>query len=190
MKPPPLIIGASGRRRAGKDTLFCLVRDLLPSLRVHRHAFADAIKHEAVRSLRHGGWNGTFHALEAAKESYRPLLQWWGVWRRDEFGDDYWIRRLAESVAGSRADVVVVTDVRFPNEQRWIESRGGVVWRVTRPPTGVIGTVDLHVSEAVEGVACDVEIANDGTLEDYRRTVAGLLRGVLTDPRGDGLVVE
>lgn len=69
-----------------------------------------------------------------------------------------------------RAPDWVITDARYQNEVDEIHRRGGVVLRVTRPS---IAGMDTHSSEttvdALHGV--DVEILNDGTLEDLRTRV-------------------
>lgn len=67
----------------------------------------------------------------------------------------------------------VITDVRFPNEVHAIEKAGGIVIRVERP--GII-SMDMHESEtSLDAYDFTYKIINDGTLEDLRSKLEGLL---------------
>lgn len=60
------------------------------------------------------------------------LLQFWGTeFRRNNFGQDYWINKMFESIPAN-TDVALVTDVRFPNEADAIKQQGGYNINVTR----------------------------------------------------------
>jgi hypothetical protein len=60
------------------------------------------------------------------------LLQWWGTeYRRANFGQDYWIKRLFASMP-TNLDVAMVTDVRFIDEADAIKQRGGYTINVQR----------------------------------------------------------
>jgi hypothetical protein len=79
------------------------------------------------------------------------------VWAESPFVKDW-----------SKFDVVLFTDVRFPNEKDAIESRGGIVLRVNRNT----GLKDNHVSEtALDDANFQYVIDNNGTLEEYNRKV-------------------
>lgn len=99
---------------------------------------------------------------------------------------------------------VVITDLRYPNEAEAIRARGGQVWRITRGPNPdwvenlrASQTMSYHeiinprsdflwdvvsqeyIHEAQWRMACsdmyfDVEIKNDGTLEEFEETLKGL----------------
>lgn len=60
-----------------------------------------------------------------------PLLQKVGNSRRVEFGLDYWINKLADSMKGFDG-LAVITDMRYANEADWVKSVGGTTVQVTR----------------------------------------------------------
>ena len=67
---------------------------------------------------------------------------------------------------------VVLTDVRFPNEAEAIQAAGGRLVRVVRPGQD---TSDQHISEtALDDLVADVEIQNDGTLDELRAAARAL----------------
>ena len=64
--------------------------------------------------------------------------------RRRETDADYWVRQVARVVQTNRNMRFVITDVRLPNEARFVEEHGVLV-RVTRPLAKT--APDTHVSE-------------------------------------------
>lgn len=165
-----ILIALSGRKRSGKDTVCEILKTLAAPRRVARVAFADALKEEVAALL-----GVTLEEIETHKARYRGILQWWGTeWRRHD-NDRYWLdkaRQKIEALRGS-ADIVVVTDARFPNEGDLIRSMGGRVVRIERGSQ----SLDPHPSEtAMDGYDFDEFIPNRGTLEELRQQVAGLIR--------------
>jgi hypothetical protein len=72
-------------------------------------------------------------------------------------------------------NVVLLTDVRFPNEVAAVEERGGCVLRIDRSVTGLDS--DNHASEtALDDFDFEFRYQNDGTLEDLRKRVHSFLR--------------
>lgn len=59
------------------------------------------------------------------------LLQWWGSEFRRTQDPDYWVRKLFASIPNN-LDVVMITDVRFPNEAEAITQRDGYTVNVQR----------------------------------------------------------
>lgn len=139
------VVGITGKKRAGKDTFATLLGAAYRAqhgdqVRVERLAFADALKREICAVL-----GITLEALEADKEFYRPVLQWWGTeWRRGKHGADYWVRLLRYRIERSPADLVLVPDVRFGDEAELIHALGGVVVRVEKLGQD---SADAHASE-------------------------------------------
>lgn len=192
------IIGLTGRAGAGKDT----VADIIQSVAIgQRFAFADLLRFEAAeawgidprlfqrRDLRetpleqlalrrctdpafvHFAWElSTFGPLKP-----RTVMQRWGDFRRA--ADEHYFLSSAVSMLGLAhergADALLATDVRYPNEARWITLRGGVLWRVHRPGLAPIGS---HSSEvALADITPDATIVNDGALDELRRRVVDLV---------------
>lgn len=164
------IIGLSGRKGAGKDTVFRLLQQTRPDLRVVRVAFADALKEEVAGVL-----GIPVAEIEADKPRFRLMLQWWGTeWRRAQCVT-YWIDRAREKIkaiasAAEPVDIVVVTDVRFPNEAALIRELGGRVVRIVNPTAEQ--SSDPHPSEVeMDHYPFDGAVWNDGTLAALERAV-------------------
>lgn len=134
------ILGITGYKQSGKDTVLRCIKQLYPHLKVVRLNFADALKQEVAEAC-----GVTVEHIEANKEKFRPILQWWGTdFRRNMTNTDYWVHKWDLALHQISVDLVVATDVRFPNEYNIIvEGCNGDVWRVTRQPN-----TDPHESEA------------------------------------------
>lgn len=174
----PRIVGISGKKRHGKDSVCLLLQQINPGATL-RLAFADALKNELCCACKVSP-----EFMEMHKDAFRLGLQWWGTeFRRGLFGDDYWINQAHEKLNSALArctgigPMVVFTDVRFPNEYDFIKKVGGKVVRVVRSvPNGAPPVpVDNHPSEiALDGYEFDYYVCNDGTLENLRASVGVL----------------
>jgi hypothetical protein len=93
------------------------------------------------------------------------------VWLR------YGFRKIDETMADGKS--ISITGIRYPNELSWVkERRGHLVW-VSRPG---YGPVNGHSSDnALSRDDFDMEIPNDGTLEDLAVVVARFARNVWGD---------
>lgn len=135
--------------------------------------------------------------MEVTHFTGRQYLQWLGANARTVFGDTFWIDQvlpterqvylpgkedglISRSEAGSYlghdalaerypdTDLVVVTDVRYPNEAERVQQLGGKVWEVVRPGL----TSDGHSSEIpLPRELVDTVIQNDGSLAELSATV-------------------
>ena len=167
-----MIIGLTGYAQSGKDTV---AQILVKRYGFTRVAFADPIREFAYDvnpivdtvanekiTLRYmvdrDGWEGA-----KKHEEVRKTLQRIGVAARNNFGDDFWIIKAMEKV--KHADRIVVTDVRFINEAKWIKNyEQSQIWRIKRLG---IGAVNNHVSESeMDGYKVDQILVNNGTLDE------------------------
>jgi hypothetical protein len=132
------VIGVGGFARSGKDTFVNVAKKILTQngYSAHRIAFADALKDEVQSMLRNHRFTASVFIDDTeVKKIMRSLLVWWGGQRRIESEDGlYWVdivhrqleqvQRLAETmdVADVAVDKIVylVSDVRFPNEAKWV----------------------------------------------------------------------
>jgi len=159
----PKLIGLTGYKGSGKDT----VALVLNRYGYQRVAFADPLK--AIAAVL--GWNGdkaeTPRCEHCGMLQGRELLQVLGTEGvRENIRDDAWL--LAAERAISHHDLVVITDVRFPNEAEFVRAHGGEVWRVIRP--GHAG--DGHASETSQKlIRADLVLNNHGSLADLEDTV-------------------
>lgn len=153
------IIGVTGRKREGKDTVGGILHRRWTWGPVTGMAFADPLKVMAAELY------GLTHEQLHGNEKETPLPAWNGLTPRvimqrlgaevaRSIHPDTWVRHLlrrAEAWAaqfqdGSVAPLVIVTDVRYQNEARHIIDAGGEVWRVVR--TALDAPLDPHPSEA------------------------------------------
>jgi hypothetical protein len=170
-----MIIGLSGYAQSGKDTVANI---LVEKHGYRRIAFADPIRkllYEMDPLIPKGYGEGVInYRLQDLVDSYgwdkvkvefpevRRLLQELGVGARKLFGDTFWINEALYDVAPD--DKVVVSDVRFENEAKWIQEFKGQIWRIKRLGTDAVND---HVSESeMDGYPVDQIFVNNSTVED------------------------
>lgn len=139
------LIGISGRRGAGKDTLAARWQEEHPPTAIV--GFADCLKDELIRRGLAFGRN--CYGTQADKVFVRKLMQD----ARAEFGygRGYVVAATVRRVEDWRAKGVaycLIPDVRYPEEVQAIWAAGGKVVRLTRTPH----PEDAHESEtALDG---------------------------------------
>lgn len=160
----PVLLGFSGRKRAGKDTAAAL---LVNDYGFVRFAFADALKQAAIDinpvilnatdprlSTRLAALCQTVTAFEVIKNDpewdpgVREFLQHLGNGMRG-VQQDIWSAPIvaaaaAHVAAGGRA---VITDIRYPSEADLVSNAGGRIVRVYRSDVPHTPGVGEHVSE-------------------------------------------
>jgi len=169
-----MIIGVSGKKRSGKDTVFSMIDAITAhEVRTTRTAFGDQIKQEVADAM-----NIAADDIDADKERFRPLLQFWGAeFRRGYCGDDYWLKKMRLAAATWYArDWLIITDVRFPNEAELVRELDGVLIRVERDT----GLDDTHDSETAldDYDHFDFRLKNDGSLDDLETAVIGIVNDI------------
>lgn len=155
-------------------------------------ALMDSFKESAVINVDYRELDGaeTLHTLTG-----REYLQHFGGRAREVFGENFWVdqvlpqpRRYTSSneiskAAGSvevglryyDADVLCITDVRYPNEAQRIKDLGGSVWEVVRPGL----EPDGHSSEVpLSETLVDRKIINDSDFVALRHRVVGAIQEV------------
>lgn len=196
MRPYPNIIGLNGVARAGKDTVAKVLHDIYGyeiksySDALNRALIAlnpmvslnpdmvDEFGNTTALSVK-DGWT-RYAILESAvgyekakdQPEVRALLQRMGTEvGRNMLGQDIWVDALfKDRPLGAKWAIV---NVRFPNEAEAVWKRGGVVWEVTRPGfKPALG----HISDtALDAVAKDAYLHNDGTVEELAQKVITLM---------------
>ncbi len=161
---------------------------------IRRYAFADALKREVnAAAIEAGGMENLFlpnRRFAMCKGYYmdfpdwvqydpdapmddpmcplgkqRSLLQFWGAEFRRKQDSDYWVRQLAQQIELEKPQIACITDLRFPNEMKFVQQYGEAV-RVDRaglPPS-------THVSETALADSTDwsIILENSGSLEDFK----------------------
>ena len=179
------ILGFTGYAQSGKDT----AAGFLVARGWRRLAFADILRdslynlnpiivsdesgdgmlvnpsHFRVRDI------VDFIGWDRAKVEYpeiRQLLQRLGTEvGRELYGENFWVERVMSQI--NRGEQVVITDVRFPNEEQAVHSAGGRVFRIVR--TGV-SAANGHASELeIDRLSVDGVIPNMDGLDLFEQDV-------------------
>lgn len=105
----------------------------------------------------------------------REIMQELGSFYR-KITYNFWVESLGKTMEKRNIDDVIVTDVRHVNECEFVKERQGILIKIVRPDAAEIHGM-LHESEtALDGVEdsyFDIEINNDGTLEDLHDAAKG-----------------
>lgn len=115
---------------------------------------------------------------------------------RNNFHPDLWFLTLRNRIRKNPTQNVVISDVRFPNEVKFIQEQKGILIRVNRGPTPIWYETailankgnslaksvmsqtysDAHLSEwAWVGSTVDYEINNDGSIADTYEQVSSIM---------------
>lgn len=174
----PQIIGITGRKHNGKDTVGNYLVDHYGYKRI---AFADKIKEACILIF---GLSREQVFDENLKEvvddfwgvSPRTLLQYVGTdLLRNQLkqimphiDNNIWVKAVHKQIMdewkSNPGQKFVVTDIRFENELQIIKELGGVTVRVTRP---TIENTDTHSSETqISQFDVEYDLLNDTTIEN------------------------
>jgi hypothetical protein len=187
-----MLIGLHGRARSGKDTACQFILDWAEENEVdaRRDAFADRLKLSAARlfypdidvkwalewaDLMKSDGTVTITFTDPVSEPVsvteeltgRQLLQRYGTEaHRDVFDTDFWVNAVMDTYRPDD-ELLVVTDIRFPNEAEAIREAGGEVWQVLR--TQNVDLEDTHASEQpLSPDLIDHVLVNDRSLDHLR----------------------
>jgi len=166
------IIGISGKKQAGKDTLcsFILQQANCNGIRI---AFADALKEEVAKAC-----GVTVEFINQNKELFRPILQWWGTdFRRKLNGESYWVDKAIFKVndaVKSGKNLIIIPDVRFLSEAVTLLDFGAHVVRISRPTQ----VCDNHASETELDSFKSFHhiILNTGSVDDLKAEAAEIIK--------------
>lgn len=168
MSKLPRVVAFVGPMGCGKTT----AAQYLKTLGYHRISFADPLK-EMLRTL--GLSYEQVYGLEKETPSAllcgqtpRHAMQTLGTeWGRQLIHNDLWAR--AWQYRCQPHPLVTVDDLRFPNEHHAVKGLNGIIIRINRPGTVLIGQ---HESEAHSSTFdVDGEILNTGSLDRFKRDV-------------------
>ncbi len=195
-----MLIGLNGKLKAGKDTTFEVIQELYPD--AERVSFADTLKDSAAASLNMS--RGLLEYLKGAEDIHfeipkmsimssslpsdvkaelshwklnmRQYLQLYGTEaHRDIFGDDFWIDMALPKNLDHSNKILVVTDMRFPNEIERVRELGGITVKVVRDARTLHGN---HPSEQDVDHLVDYFLDNTGTLANLQTNVNDLLQKI------------
>lgn len=183
------ILAFSAKKQGGKTTAVNDIRTNYPDAPTHN--FADALKIIVARTFMPADlvpknmsavdWIETNkHTISPCGLTVRQLLQvigtdvframWADVWV------NAWKHRLPILNTPKSPKLILVADVRFPNEVKAVQALGGRVIRLTRAP---YAADDIHASEtALDGYkGFDMVVDNSGmTIEQQNQFIWDALR--------------
>ena len=172
------VIGIAGRARAGKST----AAELLLRIGAGRYlySFADPIR-DMLRAGLDIDLDSPYWAMRKEDpiarfggHSPRSLMQTLGTeWGRERVHPDLWLTLAGEALV-ARGPGMIIADVRFDNEARWVRNIGGVLLHIER---GKAPPVRAHASEAgVQQLPGDLRIFNESSLDSLHVGLAKLFR--------------
>lgn len=186
-----MLIGLSGKAGSGKDTVFERIREVAIEMgypEPERIAFADPLKESVCNLLKinrdqveyyKNSPGGGHLTILGQPMSMREFLQRYGTEsHRDVFGEDFWVEASLPYGFVHSGKIVVVTDVRFPNERDRISTVGGETFVVIGAEEIVVGDVTGdHSSESgVSGVMRVIDNTSRDSfdaLDDQIRLILG-----------------
>ena len=173
-----LKIALVGKMRSGKDTVG---EQLINLYGFRRYAFGDGIK-EIVE---------TYFPLAWVDGKPRRHFQHIGQSLR-ELDEDVWVNYCLDKVSDNTYDNIVITDARQENEVKALREAGFIIVKVIcdeairiermRANNDNFNLEDLqHETELyVDDVVADIELRNEGTLEELKERVFSLVKYVRT----------
>ena len=176
------LIGMSGRRGSGKDTVARLLRQLQPERNWQIRSFGDSIKSVCAALTSEDvapyySQQGKAELLPLFHRTRGEMLQQVGSALR-AWEPLVWVDAFFAGLPPNAC--VLVPDVRFANEADPIRARGGLMLRIEGDPLQQRGDGtrdDNHSSEvALDDYAdFDYVIQNKGSLQDLRASVVQAL---------------
>lgn len=172
----PAVIGIAGLPRSGKDTV---AEFLLAKHGGYRYSFADPIV-----AMLNAGFGVDFRnefwtenkekVIDVVGRSPRELMQLLGTeWGRKLVNKDLWVT-LARAKYLQHGAGMVIPDVRFPNEAKFVRERGVLIH--VDGPRGVV--VNTHESNnPLPRITNDLLVVNDGTLQELQAKAEALFDG-------------
>jgi hypothetical protein len=175
-----MLISMTGQKRSGKDTVAAFMNEWEPT--AERVSFAGTLKGMIALLLSNAGltpdeidyyMNGDGKETPLAVlqgKSARYAMQTLGTEWRDFLGKDLWTDIVRSKVG--LTEHVVITDMRFLHEEKFVEENDGAKVRVVRAGQPAI-SVDAHKSEQeMAAIRADYTIFNHGSLDDLRAAAA------------------
>ena len=169
MADKPLRIALGNKARVGKDTFADIVEE---TRTIHRLAFAADLKSIATNIQE------TLQ-MEVVKDP--TLLQKLGTLLREHYGDDVFantvIKKYNDIIAQHPFANVIVTDMREPIEMKRLTEVGFNTVKITRAGRPIDRNPNHSSEVALDGAVFDYYIENDGTMEEFRDKVKGVING-------------
>jgi hypothetical protein len=196
-----MIIGVSGRARAGKDVFGEFLAEELCRRTGEGYilmAYAYELKCVAqkefdlswgqlwgnskeVRDKRYFKGNGVDKHGDLAVEYWtgREIMQSIGAFYRS-INNNFWVEKLFKIIDEKEYTNVIITDVRYPNEVDPIVELNGYHIRINRAIENKIhGKKHSSETSLDTPYKVDFTVSNNGTLEDLKKLAGDIAGGIL-----------
>jgi len=174
------IIGFHGPAFSGKDSAALVIKELYPNTDIF--AFASPLK-EACKILFNFSHDQLHNPIiketvdERWNRSPREIFQWLGTdILRQQINQDFFVMNMKQRIEDSKADYIIVSDIRFDNEAELIRSLGGKVIGIER--TGAKTTKHSgHITEkGISPELIDAVIENNSSIEEFKNRVKMVIK--------------
>lgn len=176
---PKIIIGIAGKKRSGKDTAADIIKCCYSDNKVKTFAFATILKEviQKVFLISDEQMNNQKEVkIEKLGYSPRQLLQQFGDHFR-EINPNVFIDYM-DHIISSQVETVIITDVRFDDECRFIKKYNGFLIGIDAEER--LLTTDNHITE--KGVLknlVDFWVTNNGTKEAFKDKIIKIIKDIL-----------
>ena len=155
------IIGIAGNAGSGKDTLGENFEKILTEqgIKAQRLSFAFELRKSLDKFLVQETGISAFTKDKKEKDLIRPLLVCWGTDIMRELNDNIWIEKIEPSLYDNQVNII--TDLRFPNELKWIKDKGGFSLLIKRDGIKPANEYEeLHNKNMAKEVDLEFQIGN------------------------------
>ena len=185
------IIGLCGNKRAGKDSF---ADHLISKYKtIQKYSFAGPLKKacQIMFCLSAEQIDGTLKETVDKRWGLSPrqIFQTFGTdlirneypklvpgSKVEKIGSSFWVYRFQiwyeNWIKENPKKVLIITDIRFPDEFEVLKNMGGTIIKITRPSYSIN---DNHISEKnISKIDGDYHIINEGTLNEYQNKIEQL----------------
>lgn len=185
------IVAFGHRSSVGKDTsakfLDTELRVRKPGIKIKKVSFASPLKDVTYRMFSWTGIKPPIH-YENHREDRKiiipalgmDIVQLWvkmGNLIRKEFHPEVWINAALD---GNGFDVILISDLRYPNEVDKVRSLGGLIYKINRPDAEIRDTEADNALEGWDG--WDGTFTNDAGLKRLNEQMVSLAEELLNGP--------
>jgi hypothetical protein len=182
MKNPLKLIGLHGEPGCGKDTIAEFLAD---NYEFKRISLADPLRKGISAMFQLPPEYLTDRDLKEKPmdrlcgKSPRQVMQTLGTeWGRKTLCNDIWLKiaQLEIDYNQKLANAnnyyikgVVISDIRFEGEAKWLRDQGGIIWHIYRPENPYAIKTDHESEQGITvNVDDDILVVNDSSIEDLQ----------------------
>jgi len=161
-----MIIGLSGKMGSGKSTL---ANHIISTSNKAVTVKIAGILYD-IQDMIYTKLNMT---LEGEKD--RPLLIAVGMWGRDK-DQDFWCKKALDQaqILSSQSNIVIIDDIRFPNEALAVQNAGGLLIRIegtqrgpNLTPEALTSTTETALDEFDFEYTINNQVSQEQVFEQY-----------------------